>query len=95
MERTILHLLLVQSGRCALCQGLLLRADRPPQSPREWEHWLAATRKALVKKYIVVREDGTPDETKHRLIHADCQRQLVGSSSGTALLPVSAPLGLA
>lgn len=95
MDRTSLHLLLVQSGRCALCQGLLLRADRPPRSPREWEQWLAATRKALVKKYIVVREGGTPDETKHRLIPADCQRQLVGSSSGIALLPASEPSGLA
>jgi RNA-directed DNA polymerase len=80
MARTSLHLLLVQGGCCALCQGLLLHADRPPQSPHEWEQWLAATRKALVKKYIVVREDGTPDETKPRLIHADCQRRLVGVS---------------
>ena len=95
MDRTSLHLLLVQGGRCALCQGLLLHADRPPQSPREWEQWLTATRKALVKKYIVVREDGTPDETKHRLIHADCQRRLVGVSRGTALLPASEPSGLA
>jgi len=95
MDRTNLHLLLMQRGRCALCQGLLLHADRPPQSPREWEQWLAATRKALVKKYIVVREDGTPDKIKPRLIHADCQRRPFGASSGAALLPASEPQGLA
>jgi len=95
MDRTSLHLLLVQGGRCALCHGLLLHADRPPQSPSEWEQWLAATRKALVKKYVVVREDGAPDEIKPRLIHADCQRRPVDASRGTALLPASEPQGLA
>ena len=34
---TTLRLLRVQHGRCPLCQGLLLHADRQPQSPREWE----------------------------------------------------------
>ncbi len=82
MDRTSLHLLVVQGGRCALCRGLLLHADRQPQSPHEWEQWLATTRKALVKQYIVVREDGTSDEIKPRLIHAHCQRRPVGASKG-------------
>jgi RNA-directed DNA polymerase len=95
MDRTSLHLLVVQGGFCALCKGLLLHADRPPQSPQEWEQRLAVTRKAIAKKYIVVREDGTPDEMKLRLIHAHCQRRHVGDSTGTALLPASEPSGLA
>jgi RNA-directed DNA polymerase len=96
MDRTSLHLLVVQGGRCALCQRLLLHADRPPQSPHEWEQWLATTRKAMVKKYIVVREDGTPDETKPRLVHAQCHRRhVVGDGTSTALLPASEPSGLA
>jgi RNA-directed DNA polymerase len=95
MDRTSLHLLVVQGGRCALCQGLLLHADRAPQSPQEWEQWLAATRKAIAKSYLVVREDGTPGETKLRLIHAHCQRRHVGDGMGTALLPASEPSGLA
>jgi RNA-directed DNA polymerase len=91
MDRTKLRLLFVQHGRCPVCQGLLLHADRPPQSPREWEQWLVATRKALIKKYIVAREDGTPGEIKPRLIHAQCQR--LGDGTGTALLPASEPRG--
>ena len=95
MARASLHLLLVQGGRCALCHGLLLHADRPPQSPQEWEQWLAATRKAIAKNYLTMREDGTPDETKPRLVHAQCQRRHVGDGAGTALLPASEPPGFA
>ena len=47
-----LRLLRVQHGRCPLCRGLLLHADREPQSPREWEQWLTATRKAIRKHAI-------------------------------------------
>jgi RNA-directed DNA polymerase len=95
MDKTSLHLLFVQHGQCPVCQGLLLHADRPPQSPQEWEQWLAATRKAIAKSYLTVRADGTPDETKLRLIHAQCQRRNVGEGAGTALLPASEPSGLA
>ena len=31
------HLLRRQRGRCPLCRGLLLHADRQPQSPEEWQ----------------------------------------------------------
>jgi RNA-directed DNA polymerase len=87
MGRASLHLLFVQNGRCPACQGLLLHADRPPQSPQEWEQWLKATRKAIAKSYLTVREDGMPDENKPRLIHAQCQRRHLGDDTGTALLP--------
>ncbi len=95
MGRASLHLLFVQHGRCPVCQGLLLHADRPPQSPQEWEQWLAATRKAIAMSYLTVREDGRPDENKLRLVHAQCQRRPVGDDTGTALLPASKPPGLA
>ena len=95
MDRTSLHLLFIQHGRCPVCQGLLLHADRPPQNPQEWEQWLAATRKAVAKSYLTMRKDGTPDETKLRLIHAQCQRRHVGDGTGTALLPASEPSVLA
>jgi len=95
MGRASLHLLFVQHGRCPVCQGLLLHADRPPQSPQEWEQWLAATRKAIAMSYLTVREDGRPDENKLRLVHAQCQRRHVSDDTGTALLPASEPSGLA
>jgi len=95
MDRTSLHLLLMQRGRCPVCQGLLLHADRPPQSPQEWEQWLTATRKAVAKSYLTMQGDDKPDETKLGLIHAQCQRRHVGDGTGTALLPASEPSVLA
>lgn len=95
MGRTILRLLFEQRGQCPVCQGLLLHADRPPQSPQEWEQWLAATPKAIVKNYLTMREDGTPDESKLRLIHAQCQRRNISDGQGTTLPPATDPPGLA
>ncbi|MGZ6670236.1 MAG: group II intron maturase-specific domain-containing protein, partial [Solirubrobacteraceae bacterium] len=46
---TSLRLFKAQNGRCPLCGAQLLPADDPPQSPREWKQWLAATRKAIIK----------------------------------------------
>ncbi len=90
-----LRLLQAQHGRCPSCGELLLDADRPPQSPREWEQWLTVTRKAMVRKAIVVRADGTPDEANLRLLHAHCHRQNTRNSKSPALLPASEPMGLA
>ena len=92
--KTSQRLLKAQDGRCPLCGRLLLTADDPPQSPREWEQWLAATRKTITK--VAAREDGTSDETEPRLIHAHChQRHNANNSKGTALLPAREPPGLA
>jgi hypothetical protein len=35
-----------------------------PSAAAAWATLMASTRKALLKKYIAVREDGTPDEIK-------------------------------
>ncbi len=95
MDIASLRLLEAQHGRCPLCRELLLDADRPPQSPREWEHWLTVTRKAMIHNAIVLRADGTPDEATLRLLHAHCHRQYARSSKSPALLPASEPTGLA
>jgi RNA-directed DNA polymerase len=96
VDRTTLRLLRAQQGRCAICRSLLLHADREPQSPREWEQWRTATRKAITKSYISLRDDGTPDETKPRLVHAHCQRrQPPTTAAGPTLLPAREPPGLA
>ena len=55
IDAATLRLLQSQHGRCPCCGQLLLDADRPPQSPREWEQWLAATRKAITKNAIATR----------------------------------------
>jgi hypothetical protein len=44
---------------------LLLHADREPQSPREWERWFSATRKAIGKRAIVVWGAGTRMNASH------------------------------
>jgi len=96
MRKADLRLLMAQGGRCLICGGFLLHADGQPQSPLEWEQWLATTRKAIAKSYIVLREDGAMDETKPRLLHAHCQRRHVTDDDrGPALLPAREPSGLA
>ncbi|WP_128382279.1 group II intron reverse transcriptase/maturase [Streptomyces cavernae] len=90
-----LGLLQKQHGRCPLCDGLLLHADREPQSPAEWEQWLKVTRLA-VRKHAVTAIPGhsTPDGTFLHLIHTRCHRWR-GASTGsrTALQPARGPMG--
>jgi RNA-directed DNA polymerase len=95
LDISSLRLLKAQHGRCPSCGELLLDADRPPQSPREWEQWLTVTRKAMIRNAIVARPDGTPDEATLRLLHAHCHRRYARSSTSPALLPASEPSGLA
>jgi RNA-directed DNA polymerase len=88
IDNTSLWLLKVQDGRCAICQDTFLDVTDRPQTPREWEHWLATTRKTITK--IAIRADGTSDETGPRLIHLRCRQ-----GKGPALLPAERPSGLA
>ena len=90
------HLLRRQRGRCPLCRGLLLHADRQPQCPEEWQQWHTATRKAIRKHAITsVTDLGTPDEhAAYHLIHAYC-RNRIGTGTSTALLPGPQPSRLA
>ena len=92
IDNTSLRLLEAQHGRCSLCGGILLPADDPPQTPREWEQWLTTTRKAIVQ--VAIRAHGTSDETRPRLIHAHCHPRLT-DGNGPALLSAREPSGLA
>ncbi|WP_378741319.1 group II intron reverse transcriptase/maturase [Nocardia brasiliensis] len=80
IDSTRLRLLQAQQGRCALCGQLLLHADHPPQTPAEWEQWLAATRKAITKNAITLRERA-PDQSELRLIHTRCHPRQPGTPS--------------
>jgi RNA-directed DNA polymerase len=86
------HLLRRQHGRCPLCRGLLLHADRQPQSPEEWQQWHTVTRKAIRKHAIdSVTDLGTPDgRVAYHLIHAHC-RNRIGNGTSPALLPGMQP----
>jgi RNA-directed DNA polymerase len=81
----ILRLLREQKGRCPLCGDYLLHADREPASPREWEQWLAATRKAVSKRNLIGHGGkSTPDEI--RLVHVSCYRRATGTRRNPAAL---------
>jgi hypothetical protein len=80
IDATRLRLLQAQHGRCTRCGELLLHADHPPQTPAEWEQWLAATRKAITKNAITLR-DRTPDQSELRLIHTRCHYRQLGTPS--------------
>lgn len=81
-----LRLLLAQNGRCPACGDLLLLADREPQTPREWEQWIRAAKKALRVKALIVPSATSPvddpdaDTTNH-LLHAHCSRRLAGTTT--------------
>ena len=92
IDNTSLRLFEAQHGRCSLCGAILLAADDPPQTPREWEQWLTTTRKAIVQ--VAIRVDGTSDKTQPRLIHAHCHPRLT-DDNGPALLSARGPSGLA
>jgi RNA-directed DNA polymerase len=88
IDNTSRRLLKAQDGRCPICRDALLHDDNRPRTPREWEQWLATTRKTITK--VITREDGTPDQPEPRLIHTDCRNR-----SHPALLPAYEPTRLA
>ena len=84
-----------QDGRCKWCGNLLLHADEPPQSPREWEQWARSVKAATAKKAIGYQGDGTSDYSTIGLIHAACRRKITTGVDRTPLQPAREPSGLA
>ncbi len=59
-----------QNGRCAICRATLVPVEDRPQTPKQWETWLATTRKTI----DIVWDQATPDKAgPPRLIHLHCQ----------------------
>ena len=83
----VLRLLQAQHGRCPLCGDYLLHADREPASPREWEQWLNATRKAITRQNLAASGTGPSPEETH-LVHVSCHRRATGASRDPAPLHV-------
>jgi RNA-directed DNA polymerase len=75
LDQHTLKLLRAQDGRCRLCGEDLLHAEHEPRSPREWEQWFMATRRALRKQHIVQRADSNDERSSYRLVHAHCHRR--------------------
>jgi RNA-directed DNA polymerase len=68
INRTAQWLHRAQDGRCAICKTMLLAASDRPDTPRDWEHWLATTRKTI----DVVWNTANSDAAEPRLIHLHC-----------------------
>jgi len=90
VDATTARLLQAQHGRCPICGGLLLHADHPPQSPREWETWRVVIRKAISKNYIAFPDESRPGNQRFRLLHTQCQ-QRIGAAETTD--PAPSPAG--
>jgi RNA-directed DNA polymerase len=75
LDQHTLKLLRAQDGRCQLCGEDLMHAEHEPRSPREWEQWFMATRRALRKQHIVQRTHSNDERSSHRLVHAYCHRR--------------------
>ncbi len=74
LDNLSLRLLQSQRGCCPRCGQLLLVADHPPQSPREWEQWVRTTGKALAKRAMAYQQRGKSDASSTlRLIHTRCR----------------------
>jgi RNA-directed DNA polymerase len=78
LDKRGLRLLTAQHGRCPACGDFLLHTDHEPQTPREWEQWLAVTRKAIYHQWITpeataIGADGRI--TSYHLLHTRCQRR--------------------
>jgi RNA-directed DNA polymerase len=58
IDSTSLRLIAVQDGRCPICKDTLFAVDHRPQSPLEWEQWLATTRKTKLLCQALVFERG-------------------------------------
>lgn len=85
LDNGTLRLIQVQKGRCPLCGDYLLHADREPDSPREWEQWLTATRKAISKHNLIADGWKGPSD-KSRLVHVSCYRRTISARGESALL---------
>ncbi len=68
INRTAFRLHQEQDGRCAICQATLIADHDRPQTPREWEQWLATTRKTI----DLVWDTATTDKAAPRLTHLHC-----------------------
>jgi RNA-directed DNA polymerase len=91
--KTSLQLLELQHGRCPFCGGSLLLSNDPPQSPQQWERWLATVRTAIIK---TAPANGMPDETEPRLTHIRCHRRhTTGHGRDPQHLHAHDPQGLA
>lgn len=67
-----------QEGLCPICGDTLLHADRPPDSPAQWETWYKGIRTALAHRAITEHDH---HRTTYRLVHTYCARRHPGGDT--------------
>ncbi|MGO9902436.1 MAG: RNA-directed DNA polymerase, partial [Solirubrobacteraceae bacterium] len=80
-----------QNGKRPICKTALPAIEHRPDTPREWEHWLASARKTIT---IQTRATST-DTAEDRLIHTTCRDRATTRRGTPAPLPAHQPTGLA
>ena len=86
------RLLRKQKGRCPACGDLILHTDQEPQSPQDWEQWIATLRKAI-RRTAVAAPDNPADDNTRCLMHTSCARRRDADMRKTARPPAREAIG--
>jgi RNA-directed DNA polymerase len=90
INNTTQRLYEAQNGKCPICKTALPANDRRPETPREWEIWLAGARKT-----ITIEPQTTSTDMTDQLIHTTCRQRATTRPGGPAPLTARQPTGLA
>jgi RNA-directed DNA polymerase len=91
INRTSQRLYEAQDGKCPICKTALSAIDHRPDTPHQWELWLATARKTIT---IETRATST-DPADYRLIHTTCRDRASARRGTPAPLPAHQPTELA
>jgi RNA-directed DNA polymerase len=80
-----------QDGKCLICKTALPAIDHRPDTPHEWENWLANARKTIT----IEKQATSTDTAEYRLIHTTCRDRGPTPHGTPAPLPAHQPTGLA
>jgi RNA-directed DNA polymerase len=91
INNTSQRLYQAQDGRCPICKTALPAIDHRPDTPHEWELWLASARKTIT----IEKRATSTDKAEYRLIHTMCRDREPTRHGTPAPLPANQPTGLA
>jgi RNA-directed DNA polymerase len=91
INNTSQRLYQAQDGRCPICKTALPAIDHRPDTPHEWELWLASARETIT----IEKRATSTDKAEYRLIHTTCRDREPTRHGTPAPLPANQPTGLA
>jgi RNA-directed DNA polymerase len=90
INNTTRRLYEAQNGKCPICKTALPAVERRPETPQQWELWLAGPRKT-----ITIEMRATSTDTADRLIHTACRERAHARRGTPAPLTAQQPTELA